>query len=106
VLTFHGGALTRGFAEYVRRKLGVDARPLTAREETLMGTITRGEVRTKACSEQLLKALRIPGFEYTSPWLVKEMARRGFTRGETEAALKYLLDRSVLEATPMGVRLA
>ena len=106
VLTFHGGALTRGFPEYVRKRLGIDARPLTSREETIMGTVTRGEMRMRACYEQILRTVRIPGFEYANPWLVKEMARRGFTRSETEAAIEHLLGRNVLSATPSGVKLA
>lgn len=106
VLTFHGGAMTKGFPDYVRKRLKIDARPLTSREETMMGTVSHGAARMRACVEQLTKAIRIPGFEYTSPWLVKEMARRGFTRSETEAALKHLIDRSVVEPTPTGVSLA
>jgi Cft2 family RNA processing exonuclease len=106
VLTFHGGKLTKGFADYVRRRLGIDAKPLTSREETLMGPVTRGEIRMKACYEQMLRSVRIPGFEYTSPWLMKEMARRGFTRGETEAALRHLLERKVFIETSSGVKLA
>jgi Cft2 family RNA processing exonuclease len=106
VLTFHGGAMTKGFPDYVRKRLKIDARPLTSREETMMGTVSHGAARMRACVEQLTRAMRIPGFEYTSPWLVKEMARRGFTRSETEAALKHLIDRSVVEPTPTGVRLA
>jgi DNA ligase-1 len=106
VLTFHGGAMTKGFADYVRKRLGVDARQLTSREETLMGPVSRGEMRMKACHEQLLRTVRIPGFEYTAPWLVKEMARRGFTRSETEAALSHLVDLKLLDATSKGVRLS
>jgi len=106
VLTFHGGAMTKGFPDYVRKRLKIDARPLTSREETMMGTVSHGAARMKACVEQLTRAIRIPGFEYTPPWLVKEMSRRGFTRSETEAALKHLIDRSVVEQTPTGVSLA
>ncbi len=106
VLTFHGGKMTRGFAEYVRKRLGIDARPLTVREESIMGTVNRGERRLNACYEQLLKTVRIPGFEYTSPWLVKAMAQKGFTRIETEEALKHLVDRSVLLETQSGVKLS
>ena len=105
VLTFHGGQMTKGFAEYVRKRLGIDAGPLTSREETIHGPVTRGELRMKVCYEQLLRTVRIPGFEYTSPWLVKEMARKGFTRSETEGALAHLVDRRVLELTTSGVRL-
>jgi len=105
VLTFHGGAMTKGFPDYVRKRMGIDAKPLTAREETLMGPVSRGQMRMKACYEQLIRTVRIPGFEYTEPWLVKEMARRGFTRGETENAIKHLTERKVLESTSEGFRI-
>ena len=105
VLTFHGGAMTRGFAEYVRKRLGIDARQLTGREETLMGPVSQREVRMKSCVDQLIRAVRIPGFEYTSPWLVKEMAKRGFTKSETETALGHLIEVGVLESTTTGIRL-
>jgi Cft2 family RNA processing exonuclease len=106
VLTFHGGAMTRGFPEYVRKRLKIDARPLTSREETMMGPVSHGETRMKACVEQLIRAIRIPGFEYSSPWLVKEMARRGFTRSETETALRHIIERKIVEQTLTGVRLS
>jgi len=106
VLTFHGGAMTKGFPEYVRKRLNIDARPLTSREETMMGPVSHGETRMKACVEQLVRAIRIPGFEYTLPWLVKEMARRGFTRSETETALRHIIERKIVEQTPTGVRLS
>jgi hypothetical protein len=106
VLTVHGGAMTKGFPEYVRKRLNIDARPLTSREETLMGTVSHGETRMRACVEQLIRAIRIPGFEYTSPWLVKEMARRGFTRSETEVALRHLIERNVVEQSSTGVKLS
>jgi len=105
VLTFHGGALTKGFAAYVKRRLGIDARPLTGGEETMMGPVSRSELRVRACCDQILRAVRIPGFVYTSPWLMKEMARRGFTRSETEGALQHLMERGVLAAAESGVKL-
>jgi len=106
VLTVHGGALTKGFAGYVKKRLGIDARPLTSREETLSGPVSGSGMRLRACCDQLLGAVRIPGFIYTSPWLVREMARRGFTRGETEAALQHLVERGVLTPTESGVKLS
>ena len=105
VLTFHGGALTKDFAGYVKRRLGIDARPLTGREETLMGPVSNAEVRMKACCEQLLRTVRIPGFVYASPWLVREMASGGFTRNETEVALQRLISRGILETAEKGVKL-
>ena len=98
--------MTRGFAEYVRKRLGIDAGPLTKRQETLMGPVSQGEMRRKACAEHIVRAVRIPGFVYTEPWMVREMTRRGFSKGETEAALKHLIDVGVLEATSKGVSLS
>ena len=105
VLTFHGGALTRDFADYVRKRLGIDARRLTSREETLMGPVSRGEMRRRACYEKLLRTVRIPGFEYAAPWLVKEMARWGFTRSETEDAIERLIEGGILASAGSGVKL-
>jgi Cft2 family RNA processing exonuclease len=106
VLTFHGGKMTRGFADYVKKRLGIDAGPLTKRQETLRGPVSQGEMRRKACAEHIVRAVRIPGFVYTEPWMVREMARRGFSKGETEAALRHLLDVGILEPTATGVRLS
>jgi Cft2 family RNA processing exonuclease len=105
VLTFHGGAMTRGFPEYIRKKLKIDARPLTSKEETIKGTVSKREMRVKACVEQLAKTIKIPGFEYTTSWLVKEMAKRGFTRNEVEYAIKMLIEKSVLQTTATGIKL-
>jgi Cft2 family RNA processing exonuclease len=105
VLTFHGGAMTRGFSQYIIKRLGIDARPLTRREETLMGPVSKGKMRMKACADQMARSIRIPGFEYTETWLVKEMARRGFTQGETEKALSHLIKVGILESTQTGFKL-
>ncbi len=106
VLTFHGGTMTKEFPVYVRKKLGIDARPLSAREESISGTVQRGEGRTKACTGQLLRTIRIPGFEYTSAWLEKEMAKQGYSSGETEDTLEYLVNRKVLARTENGVKMS
>lgn len=105
VLTVHGGAMTKGFADYVKKRLGIDARPLTSREETLSGPVYKSATRIKACCGQLLQTIRIPGFIYTDPWLVKEMAKRGFTRSETENALQVLVERGFLIRSKPGVKL-
>jgi hypothetical protein len=62
-------------------------------------------MRVKACVEQLAKTIKIPGFEYTTSWLVKEMAKRGFTRNEVEYAIKMLIEKSVLQTTATGIKL-
>ena len=106
VLTFHGGKMTQGFAEYIKKRLGIDARALTTSRETLRGIVRQKETRHKACAEHIMRAVRIPGFVYTGPWMVREMARRGFSKGETEAALINLFEVGVLEPTATGVRLS
>lgn len=105
VLTFHGGAMTKDFANYVKNKLGIDAQPLGRREETLLGSVSTSQRRMGACRDQLLKTVRIPGFIYTNPWLVREMARIGFTQNETEAALQSLIERGILDLSGAGVKL-
>ena len=87
------------------KKLGVDTRPLSAKEETLNGTVQRGETRIKACTNQLLRTIRIPGFEYGTPWLEREMSKQGYTSGETEETLDYLVSKGVLAKTDKGVKM-
>jgi len=105
VLTFHGGKITRDFHKIIQKRLKINAKPLTNSEETIHGTIVRQDIRMKAGYNHILRIMRIPGFEYTSPWLIKEMAKKGFTRGETGAALQHLVERKILETTLSGVRL-
>jgi len=105
VLTFHGGAMTREFPDYLRKKLGLDAHHLSGKEETVNGTVQNGESRVKACIGQLIRTVRIPGFEYGSPWLVKEMSKQGFSSGETEEAIEVLVSRGILLRTGVKVRL-
>lgn len=106
VLTFHGGPITKSFTDYVRRRLGLDAKPLTNMEETISGTVLGGEGRLRACRSQLLSLIRIPGFTYSMPWLMKEMARRGFTRTETEEAVRRLVEEGILEPEGSEMKLA
>jgi Cft2 family RNA processing exonuclease len=106
VLTFHGGAMTRDFPDYVRKRLGIKANQLTKRPETINGPISQGELRKKACADNILRTVRIPGFEYTQHWMIREMARRGFSKEETKSALEYLLNNGVLEQSSNGVKLS
>jgi Cft2 family RNA processing exonuclease len=106
VLTYHGGPMTREFPQYVTKKLGIDARSLSAKEETLNGTVQRGVTRIKASTNQLLRTIRIPGFEYGTAWLEREMAKQGYSTGETEETLDYLLSKGILEKTEKGVKMS
>jgi hypothetical protein len=38
--------------------------------------------------------------------MIREMTRRGFSKGETKAALEYLLNKGVLEQSSNGVKLS
>jgi hypothetical protein len=98
--------MTKEFPEYVRKKLGIDARPLSAKEETLNGTVQRGETRIKACANQFLRTIRIPGFEYSNAWLEREMAKQGYSSGETEETLDFLVLRGILVKTENGVKMS
>jgi hypothetical protein len=106
VLTFHGGTMTKEFPEYVRKKLNIDARALTTKEETLNGTVQRGESRIKACTNQMLRTIKIPGFEYSSPWLQREMVKQGYNSSETEDTLDFLVSRGILVRKDNSVKLS
>ena len=106
VLTFHGGTMTKEFPEYVRKKLNIDARALTTKEETLNGTVQRGESRIKACTNQMLRTIKIPGFEYSSPWLQREMVKQGYSSSETEDTLDFLVSRGILVRKDNSVKLS
>jgi len=106
VLTFHGGTMTKEFPEYVRKKLNIDAHSLTTKEETLNGTVQRGESRIKACTNQMLRTIKIPGFEYSSPWLQREMVKQGYSSSETEDTLDFLVSRGILVRKDNSVKLS
>jgi len=97
--------MTREFPEYLRKKLGLQARQISSKEETVNGTVQNGVGRVKACIGQLLKTVRIPGFEYAYTWLVREMSKQGYTTGETDEAIEVLLKRGILLRTESGLKL-
>jgi Cft2 family RNA processing exonuclease len=102
VLTFHGGDITKDFHFHVKRLLELPAAPLSSKIETINGPLMKNEMRAKACSLQLTRTIRIPGFLYHKEWLVKEMGRLGFSEDETENGIQLLIDRGILRGTEMG----
>jgi len=106
VLTFHGGKITQDFHKHVRRTLRIPAAPLSSKIETVRGPLMNNEARVKACSRQIIRTIRIPGFIYQQSWLIKEMGRRGFTPLETENSIKYLKEKTVLKETDEGLILS
>jgi putative mRNA 3-end processing factor len=99
VLTFHGGKITKDFHKHVRKTLGIPSSPLTNSIQTVHGLKISNEAKIKACSKQIIRAVRIPGFVYQLSWLVNEMKRQGFTQEETEKSVDYLIDRGVFSGT-------
>lgn len=96
VFTFHGGRYSQEFANLVKRQLGIEASNLTEQVENLRGRLSPETARVDVCCRKILEMVRIPGFEYTKRWLVREMARKGFSRAEVDQALKRLIDRGPL----------
>jgi putative mRNA 3-end processing factor len=106
VLTFHGGVMTKDFPSYISKKLGIEAKPLTGQREGQKGQLVSTDNRIKACTSQVLRTIRIPGFEYTRTWLIKEMTRVGYNMSETEITLDYLVSCKVLVANENSVMLS
>ncbi|MBN2334479.1 MBL fold metallo-hydrolase [Candidatus Bathyarchaeota archaeon] len=106
VLTFHGGNMTKDFHNHVKRTLGIPAAPLTSRQETINGPLMKNENRIQACSRQIVRTVRIPGFVYQPGWLIKEMGRQGFSPNETENSIEFLIERGILRGAADGVHLA
>jgi hypothetical protein len=98
--------MTKDFPSYINKKLGIEAKPLTGQGEGSRGQIISTDNRIKACTSQLLRTIRIPGFEYTRTWLIKEMTRVGFNMSETEMALNYLVSCKVLVASENSMMLS
>ncbi|MFB0543242.1 MAG: MBL fold metallo-hydrolase, partial [Candidatus Bathyarchaeia archaeon] len=99
VFTFHGGRFSQDCADHARRRLGIEAGPLTEGEETLRGRLSPETARVGACFRKILEMVRIPGFEYTKRWLVREMAKKGFSRAEVDRALRRLIDQGLILQT-------
>ena len=106
VLTFHGGSMTKDFHKLIRKSLGIPAAPLSNRIETIQGPLMKNESRVQACSRQIVRTIRIPGFFYKPTWLAREMERQGFSKMETESSIDYLIERGVLKGTENGVCLS
>lgn len=103
VLTFHGGSMTKDFHKHVEKTLHIPASPLTSRLETIRGPFMTNEARIRACSKQIIRTIRIPGFVYQQGWLVKEMTKKGFSSNEAEQSIDFLLGCEVLRGIPEGI---
>ncbi len=98
--------MTKDFPEYVTKKLGVDARPLILEGGDAQRHHPAWETRIKACTNQLLRTIRIPGFEYGTAWLEREMAKQGYSSSETEETVSFLVLRGILVKSENGVKMS
>ena len=95
VLTFHGGRRGRVLAEYVKKRLGVEARPIEFCESVFPET--KGKDRLRACEKEVLRTVRIRGFLYKFRWIYQNLKAKGFSKSEVERALESLVDTGKLE---------
>jgi len=100
VLTCHG---SRGageiFAKNVTKILGIEAKPLSIREESLLKVHKQSEKwRIDACREQILDILRIPGFTYPKNWILSQLLNTqwGFAEREAKEALDSFERQGIL----------
>lgn len=101
VLTCHGSRGTSEiFARNVTKMLGIEARPLSVKEE-LLSTAGRQfeEWRIDACREQILDILRIPGFTYPKNWILSQLWNTHWEFAEREAkeALDSFIRQGILK---------
>lgn len=87
VLTCHGSrGASEIFAKNVTKILGIDAKPLSTREEFLPKACMQFEKwRIDVCREQILDMLRIPGFTYPKNWILSQLLNTQWEFAEREA---------------------
>jgi len=101
VLTCHG---SRGaceiFAKNVTKMLGIEAKPLSTKEDFLPRVHKHFEKwRIGACQEQILDILRIPGFTYPKNWILSQLMNTQweFAESEAEEALESFIRQGILK---------
>jgi len=101
VLTCHGSRGTSEiFARNVTKMLGIEARPLSVKEELLSTAGRQFEKwRIDACREQILDILRIPGFIYPKNWILSQLwsTRWEFAEREAKEALDSFIRQGILK---------
>lgn len=92
VLTCHGSRSTSEiFARNVTKMLGIEAKPLSTKEEFLPSLRRQPERwRLDVCREQILDILRIPGFSYPKNWILGQLFNTQWEFRDKEA--KEVLD--------------
>jgi Cft2 family RNA processing exonuclease len=87
VLTCHGSrGASEIFAKNVTKMLGIEAKPLSTKEEFLPKACVQFETwRLDVCREQILDILRIPGFTYPKNWILSQLLNTQWEFAEKEA---------------------
>ncbi len=94
VLTCFGGKYNTIFANQVKKRLGIEARPLDLIPTRFIPEYEKPRVRS--CMKEILKALRMPGFVYSKRWITEEITSLGFSGHEIDKALDKLTRRGLL----------
>lgn len=101
VLTCHGSrGASEIFARNVTKMLGIEAKPLSIKEEFLPKMPKQFEKwRIDACREQILDILRIPGFSYPKNWILSQLLNTdwGFVEREAKEALDSFARQGILK---------
>jgi Cft2 family RNA processing exonuclease len=101
VLTCHGSrGASEIFARNVTKMLGIEAKPLSMKEEILPKGFRHFEKwRIDACREQILDILRIPGFTYPKNWIINQLLNTNWEFAEREAreALDSFIKEGILK---------
>ncbi len=97
VLTCFGNKRNSILADYVKKWLGIEARPIGTRPIEFR---SRPEnKRVIYCMKELDKALKIPGFVYSEKWILNEMKHQGFSQHDVKEALEKMTRRGFLESS-------
>jgi hypothetical protein len=102
VLTCFGGKSNTIFANQVEAKLRIEARPLDLIPTKFLYEPPAPRIRR--CMNEVLKALRLPGFVYARGWVNSELKPLGFLDEEIEEALTTLTHRGILQASRDSLR--
>ena len=96
VLTCFGSKRNSILANYVKKQLGIEARPIEKRPIEFRSKNQNG--RVKYCMNEIRKVLKMPGFIYSEKWIQNEMKQLGFSHNDVEEALDKLTRTGFLKS--------
>ena len=96
VLTFHGGKRNSILATYVKKKLGIEAKPISEGELSLENTGRKWSSRFVSCEREVLRTVKMRGFIYRLEWIQKILRVKGYSDEEVRVALRNLVKKGFL----------